>query len=206
MSSTSGVNGTSSTAGTSTNTASSTVPTITQTLGENDFLNLLVTELQNQDPMQPMDDTQSIAELAQFSALQEMTNVATAVNTLNQTMTNYIQQSGLIEGSSMIGKSVSGLASDGTTQISGIVKSVTVSGGDTQLQITEDDGTTVTMPLSKVTSVQAAATTPTSTTTDTTATTGTTTPTSTTMDTTATSTTMDTTATTGTTTGTTATT
>jgi flagellar basal-body rod modification protein FlgD len=191
MSSTSGVNGTSSTAGTSTNTASSTVPTITQTLGENDFLNLLVTELQNQDPMQPMDDTQSIAELAQFSALQEMTNVATAVNTLNQTMTNYIQQSGLIEGSSMIGKSVSGLASDGTTQISGIVKSVTVSGGDTQLQITEDDGTTVTMPLSKVTSVQAAVTTPTSTTTDTTATTGTTT---------------DTTATTGTTTGTTATT
>ncbi|MFI5337002.1 MAG: flagellar hook capping FlgD N-terminal domain-containing protein, partial [Opitutales bacterium] len=46
--------------------------TPTKTLGEQDFLQLLSTQLQNQDPMQPMDDTQFIAQMAQFSSLQQM--------------------------------------------------------------------------------------------------------------------------------------
>jgi flagellar basal-body rod modification protein FlgD len=154
--STSGVGNTSS-AGTG-NTATSQV---TQTLGESDFLNLLTTELENQDPMQPTDNTQSIAEMAQFSSLAQMSNMATTMSTLNTNMTTFLQQSALTQGSAMIGKSVSGLDTDGVTKITGIVNAVTVSNGNPQLQVLEADGTTISMALSQVTSVQDQTSTPT---------------------------------------------
>lgn len=46
-------------------------------LGENTFLQLLATQLQYQDPLQPQDNTQFVAQLAQFSSLEQMTNVST---------------------------------------------------------------------------------------------------------------------------------
>lgn len=55
---------------TSTNTpqtsASNAVASSTQSLGENDFLTLLTAQLQNQDPLQPQDDSAFVAQLAQF--------------------------------------------------------------------------------------------------------------------------------------------
>ncbi|MEW6258633.1 MAG: flagellar hook capping FlgD N-terminal domain-containing protein [Thermodesulfobacteriota bacterium] len=45
------------------------------TLGKQDFLILLVTQLQNQDPLNPADSTEFIAQLAQFSTLEQMQNV-----------------------------------------------------------------------------------------------------------------------------------
>jgi len=40
-------------------------------LGQNDFLQLLVTQMQNQDPMAPMQDTEFIAQMAQFTSLEQ---------------------------------------------------------------------------------------------------------------------------------------
>ena len=40
-------------------------------LGQNDFLQLLVTQMQNQDPMSPMQDTEIIAQMAQFTSLEQ---------------------------------------------------------------------------------------------------------------------------------------
>ena len=60
-------------------------------LGQDAFLQLLLSELQNQDPTQPMDDTQFISQLATFSSLQtlnhidaSMTAVESSLQTLNQ--------------------------------------------------------------------------------------------------------------------------
>jgi len=52
-----------------------TVEVADQTLGKDEFLTLLVAQLQNQDPMEPMDDTEYIAQLAQFSSLEQMQNM-----------------------------------------------------------------------------------------------------------------------------------
>lgn len=47
-------------------------------LGKNEFLKILIVQLQNQDPLNPMDDKQFIAQMAQFTALEQMQNVAKA--------------------------------------------------------------------------------------------------------------------------------
>ena len=49
-------------------------------LGKDEFLKLLVTQLQNQDPLNPQDDTQFISQLAQFSALEQMTNMSSTMS------------------------------------------------------------------------------------------------------------------------------
>ncbi len=60
-----------------------TDPTTVQTvngqkiLGQQDFLKLLLTQLQNQDPLKPVDDKEFIAQTAQFSQLDQMSKLVT---------------------------------------------------------------------------------------------------------------------------------
>ena len=46
-----------------------------QIMGKNDFLNLLVTQLQHQDPLNPAESTEFTAQLAQFSSLEQLSNI-----------------------------------------------------------------------------------------------------------------------------------
>ena len=76
--------------GTSTNPASGSTPTATapsigsatKGLGEDAFLQLLTTQLENQNPLQPQDPTQFVAELAQFSSLDMLSQINTSVQAL----------------------------------------------------------------------------------------------------------------------------
>lgn len=135
-------------------TTSGSQTTSNKILGQDDFLKLLVTQMQNQDPMNPMDDTQSIAQMAQFSSLEQMTNIASSINTLNTNMNNFMQQSLLSQGAALIGKEVSGVDSDGKTPIQGTVEAVKWLDGDPTLQVLKSDGTVVDLAMSLITQVQ----------------------------------------------------
>lgn len=54
-------------------------------LGKNEFLKILVAQIRNQDPTKPMEDTQFISQMAQFSSLEQMQNVS-KTNSLQQAM------------------------------------------------------------------------------------------------------------------------
>jgi flagellar basal-body rod modification protein FlgD len=53
-----------------------------QKLDKDDFLKLLLTQLSHQDPVNPMENTEFIAQMAQFSSLEQMSNISQGFNRL----------------------------------------------------------------------------------------------------------------------------
>ena len=87
-----------------------------QELGKDDFLQLLIAQLTHQDPTSPMEDTQFIGQMAQFSSLEQMTNMNKNFAALNELMT----------GSSAVnavGKKVD--LDLGSSQVSGYISAAT---------------------------------------------------------------------------------
>ncbi len=76
-------------------------------LGKNDFLNLLVTQLRYQDPLNPTDDKEFIGQMAQFSALEQMQNLNTSFSGT--------------KAFSLIGKSVDANVEDPSTGLTKVV-------------------------------------------------------------------------------------
>lgn len=71
-------------------------------LGKDAFLKILITQLQNQDPTSPMDDKEFIAQMAQFSSLEQMQNMTKAMENLLASQ----NQTQLMSYSSFIGKEI----------------------------------------------------------------------------------------------------
>jgi len=87
-----------------------------QSLGRDDFLKILITQLSYQDPTSPMEDKQFIAQMAQFSTLEQMTAMAKDFSKLTSMLMGN-------EASSALGKSVEIIEGERTVQ--GIVQAVT---------------------------------------------------------------------------------
>jgi flagellar basal-body rod modification protein FlgD len=79
-----------SVSGISSNSGSSNDPTSGLTagresrLGQDAFLKLLTTQLANQDPLQPQDNGEFLAQLAQFSSLEKLTSIETSMKQLSE--------------------------------------------------------------------------------------------------------------------------
>lgn len=98
---------------------------VSQSLGKDDFLKLLITQLSNQDPTSPMENTEFIAQMAQFSSLEQMTNMNQEFAKLNAMMVSS-------QGVNTIGKIVD--INLGDSSISGRVEAVTY-GANPQVRI-----------------------------------------------------------------------
>ena len=97
-------------------------------LGKMEFLNLLTTQLRYQDPLNPVDNTQFIAQLAQFSALEAAGNTNTAI-------TELAGQEAKSRAAGLLGKTVSGVSATTKAAFSGVVQAVDISGATPQLVI-----------------------------------------------------------------------
>jgi flagellar basal-body rod modification protein FlgD len=115
-----------------TSTTDSSTGTAGSALGKDAFLQLLVTQLKNQDPLSPTDNTQFVSQMAQFSSLESMQNLNTTVDTLATTY----QSSQALQASSLVGRSVV-VATDSAVldPTKGITGSVDVSAASTATSV-----------------------------------------------------------------------
>ncbi len=112
------------------------------------FLNLLVTQLKNQDPTDPMDSSAMTSELAQFSELEQLENLSSQFSdVLTTTQESY--------ANSLVGKTVTYPVTDddgNTTYSSGVVNAVDMEDTSSISLLVGDSNTTV--ALSDVLAVQ----------------------------------------------------
>jgi len=124
---------------------STTTKAPTNDLGKDAFLELLMTQMQYQDPLNPMDNTQMVAQLAQFSSLEQMNNL--------------YKSAAYSQGVEMIGKNITATVfNDATNQydyVEGAVEAAMVKKGNVYLTVGETD-----VPIEKVETVKEGTTSP----------------------------------------------
>jgi len=106
MADTTGITGTTST--TPTTTKSSTTLNPGASLDKDAFLKLLVAQLKNQDPSSPQDSSQWAAQMAQFSTVEQLTNLAT-------TSAKSAKSAAMSQAVALLGKTVSYVGQDGAS-------------------------------------------------------------------------------------------
>jgi flagellar basal-body rod modification protein FlgD len=99
-------------------------------LGKDDFLKLLTAQLRYQNPLSPVEDADFAAQMAQFSALEQMGNVADGLERLS-----FASQ--VSESVALIGRTIE-WQQDGET-VSGVVESVTIDDGAIHLHMGDDE-------------------------------------------------------------------
>ena len=109
---------------TPTGTSGTTFSNPSDNLGENDFLKLMMDQLQNQDPLNPSDPTQYMSELASFSSLEQETQIAPSTSAAS---TQQASSSAL----GLLGHTVSYQDSNGVTQTGTVSKVDFTSSGPT---------------------------------------------------------------------------
>jgi flagellar basal-body rod modification protein FlgD len=92
-----------------------------QTLGQDEFLKLLVTQMTSQDPLNPQKDTDFIAQMAQFSALEQ-------TKTMQADIAQLRAQQQLFQANALIGQTVE-VQVDADTVATGVVSAVEIQSG-----------------------------------------------------------------------------
>lgn len=99
-----------------------------KSLGKDEFLRLLSTQLRYQNPLEPLKDGEFIAQLSQFSALE-------GIQQLNSSFADMLLLQQMTQGANLIGKTVLYEKPDSTVPGRGVVEAVKINQGALQLQI-----------------------------------------------------------------------
>lgn len=135
-------NGSSSASGTSGSTASGSASSPAGALGQQDFLTLMVTQLQNQDPFQPMQSGQFLSQMAQFGTV---SGIGDLQNSFSQLASSLTSNQGL-QASTLVGHSVAVPSSQGILPAQGGMKAaldVPSGAADVAVDITDASGQVV---------------------------------------------------------------
>lgn len=114
--------------------AAQTAPKDGSQLGKDEFMKLLMAEMKNQDPLSPKSNSESIAQMAQFSSLEQSANLNSSFNGLakNLTMNN------LASSAHVIGKYAT--VQDGNEEVSGKVVSTSIRDGEVVVKLKLENG------------------------------------------------------------------
>jgi flagellar basal-body rod modification protein FlgD len=101
-------------------TSTDSVASPSSTLNQNDFLKLLVAQMQYQDPMNPQSDTEMASQMAQFTSLQQATQSSSAL--------------AMIQANGLVGNTVT-VQIDSQTSDAGVVQGVVLNSGTPQILV-----------------------------------------------------------------------
>jgi flagellar basal-body rod modification protein FlgD len=97
-------------------------------LGKDAFMKLLITQLRYQDPTRPMEDREFIAQMAQFSTLEQMTN-------MNKEISGMVKSTRSAETFSYLGKQIDAMNPASGRRVSGVVSSIQYDGDEPMLMV-----------------------------------------------------------------------
>lgn len=103
-------------------------------LGLEDFMKILLTQLQYQDPLKPMDNQEFMAQIAQFTSLEQ-------TQQLNDKLDQLITNQAALQSVGLIGRTVD--ISTTTGQVTGTVASLSLQGDSPQISVTTTSGSTI---------------------------------------------------------------
>lgn len=110
------------------------------------LLRIILTQLTYQDPLKPMDNTEFVSQLAQFSQLQQ-------TQSLNDRMTSLLSAQSAMQATALLGKTVDIALASGT--LSGVVKSVSFTSGKPTVTLETARGETISsMPIENISQVR----------------------------------------------------
>ncbi len=103
-------------------------------MGMEDFLKILLTQLTYQDPLKPMDNQEFMAQMAQFTALEQSQQV-------NEKMSLLLSNQAALQSVGLIGRTVDFATSAGS--LSGVVTALSLTGDSPTLTVTTSTGATL---------------------------------------------------------------
>ncbi len=123
------------------NTAAANATSNSTTLGQADFLKLMTAQMKNQDPFDPVDNTQMVAQMAQFSSLAGITEMSSTLKAISDKLgatttsdaVSYVGRTVLTAGNVAYGRSSGGIA--GAIELGGDATSVNVTITDANGQV-----------------------------------------------------------------------
>lgn len=115
-------------------------------MGMEDFLKILLTQLTYQDPLKPMDNQEFMAQMAQFTALEQSQQ-------MNDKMTLLLSNQAALQSVGLIGRTVDFTGTNGN--VTGTVTALSLAGDSPSLTVTTTTGATLTgVSLSQITAVR----------------------------------------------------